>query len=422
MKITKSTRPIGIKIVNMDIKKFYSLFNNLSYWQTQLMNAKMMELYARVKGWRMDRSAYIEAKEKIKNSFIRASGVKEALGKWSANRKKILRGDISLPTFKNRRLFLWYQGFKLMRENENFYIDARLTDKRMDRTRLILLGLNKMEKKSPNQFLYLERIFSGEYKVGTIQLFKDNRKIFVRLPYTFILDIKNKLIPNRIMGVDLGIKCPAVCAFNDSFKRTYFEAEKIRLLKVKQDFESRRRKIQRQVTRKGNRESKGKEYKLFPLTKINKDWNDFRTTFNHQLSRKIIDFAVENQTGLIQLEDLTNSNKNNTLLGRRWPVGQLLFFIEYKAREKGIAMRRINPRYTSRRCSKCGFINENFSFDERKRKKFPDFECQICGMRFPADYNAAKNIAELNIEELIKKEEEESSLNIRAEESIIEVA
>lgn len=424
VKMIKSTRPIGIKVVNMNIKEFYSLFNNLSYWQTQLMNAKMMELYARVKGWQMNKSAYMEAKEKIKNSYIRASGVKEALSKWSANRKKIFRGDISLPTFKNKRLFLWNQGFKLIRENGNFYIDARLTDKKMDYTRLILLGLNKMEGKSPNQFLCLERIFSGEYKVGTIQLFKDNGKIFVRLPYTFTLDTKNKLIPNRVMGVDLGIKCPAVCAFNDSLKRTYFEAEKIRLLKMKQDFEARRRKIQRQVTQKEKRKGRGKEYKLFPLTRINKDWNNFRTTFNHQLSKKIVDFAIKNQVSLIQLEDLTRSNKNDTLLGHRWPVGQLLSFIEFKAKEEGIAIRRINPRYTSRRCSKCGFINENFSFDERKKRKFPDFECQVCGIKLPADYNAARNVAEPNIEELIRQAEkkEDDSLNIRAEESIIEVA
>lgn len=427
IKITKSTRPIGVKPLNISTKEFYALFNNLSYWQSQLMNAKITELYAKVKGWRMERSAYMEAKSKISNSYIRATGVKEALSKWhKGNRKKVLRGDISLPTFKNKRLFLWNQAFKLIRDNDNFYIDARLTDKRKDYTRLVLLGLNKMKAKSYGQFTCLEKIFSGEYKVGTIQFVKDGKYIFVRLPYSFILENDENSVIGRIMGVDLGVKTPAVCAFNDSFKREYFNAEGIRLLKVKQSYEGLRRKIQRQVTQKGNREGRGKEYKLSPLTKIKNKWNDFRSTFNHQLARKIVDYAISNQASLIQIEDLTKSrgDKKPTFLGRYWPVGQLLFFVEYKAKEAGIKTRRIGPQYTSQRCSHCGYINTDFNFKERAKRKFPDFECPICGVKLPADYNGAKNIAEVNIEELIKQKLEElegGSLVNRVEENTIEV-
>lgn len=431
--MTKTTRPIGVKVLNMPVKEFYIFFHKLSYWQAQIMNLKMNELYTQAKGWKdwkPEESTFIETKRIVQNSYIRVMANQEARKKWdSTTRKQVLRGDISLPTFKNKRLIIGNGGFKLLRENDNFYIDIRLTDKNKDYTRLILLGLNKMQWKSPGQFICLERIFSGEYKSKTAQLIQNGKYIYIRFPYTFTPEDRTKPIASRIMGVDLGIKTPAVCAFNDSFKREYFQTEGIRLLKVKSDTIGRYRKIQRQITQNGNREGRGKEYKLAPLVRIQGIWDNFRTTFNHQLSKKIIDFAVKNQVALIQIEDLTNGNKENSLLGRRWPIGQLLFSVEYKAKEVGIKTKKINPRYTSQRCSRCGFINKNFNFKERAKKKFPDFECLDCGVRLPADYNAAKNIATKDIEEIITKIKadtnqqklENSSLIDRVEENTVEV-
>ncbi len=52
-------------------------------------------------------------------------------------------------------------------------------------------------------------------------------------------------------------------------------------------------------------------------------------------------------------------------------------------------VRQINPAYTSRRCSKCGFTHE----DNRPHTKGKDeFGCLKYGYDIHADYNAAKNI------------------------------
>jgi len=70
--------------------------------------------------------------------------------------------------------------------------------------------------------------------------------------------------------------------------------------------------------------------------------------------------------------------------------------IKYKAEAVGIEVRMIDPKYTSQRCSKCGHIAEG------NRPTQAEFQCQQCGFKTNADYNAARNIATPGIEEIIK--------------------
>lgn len=73
--------------------------------------------------------------------------------------------------------------------------------------------------------------------------------------------------------------------------------------------------------------------------------------------------------------------------------------IEYKAKEFGIDIIYINPKYTSKRCSKCGCIhinNRNGKVDQAK------FECKVCNYKDNADINASKNISTPNIDKIIE--------------------
>ena len=60
-------------------------------------------------------------------------------------------------------------------------------------------------------------------------------------------------------------------------------------------------------------------------------------------------------------------------------------------------MVKIDPSYTSQRCSECGYIQNN-------RQNQSTFECQQCSFKVHADYNAAKNISVYNIEKVIQKQ------------------
>lgn len=61
------------------------------------------------------------------------------------------------------------------------------------------------------------------------------------------------------------------------------------------------------------------------------------------------------------------------------------FMLSYKCGEKGVEIVKVDPRYTSQRCSSCGQV-------EKKNRKGSLYECCHCGYVGHADVNAALNI------------------------------
>jgi putative transposase len=109
---------------------------------------------------------------------------------------------------------------------------------------------------------------------------------------------------------------------------------------------------------------------------------------NHKVSKKIVDIAEQSNSGikLEKLAEIRNSRKhgkqfNGTL--HSWSFYQLQTFLAYKAKLSGIPVVFVEPRNTSKECSRCG--NEG----TRQGKKF------VCpqGHVDHADANAGFNIA-----------------------------
>jgi transposase len=58
----------------------------------------------------------------------------------------------------------------------------------------------------------------------------------------------------------------------------------------------------------------------------------------------------------------------------------------HKAKLVGIPVLFVDPRDTSRRCSRCGHV------DKRSRVSQSGFRCCLCGYELNADLNAAENV------------------------------
>jgi transposase len=69
----------------------------------------------------------------------------------------------------------------------------------------------------------------------------------------------------------------------------------------------------------------------------------------------------------------------------RWAYGQLLFFIGYKAEAQGMSVIEVDPRNTSKGCSRCGHAAAG-------NRRGNLFRCQACGFTHHADSQAALNI------------------------------
>jgi len=184
-----------------------------------------------------------------------------------------------------------------------------------------------------------------------------------------------KLEPKQWLGVDLGVVNLAVTSDG-----TFFSGEQIDKSRVK--FANHRQRLQKRNTKSSRRK----------VRKIGHKESRFRKDINHRISKAIVCKAEGTSCG-IALEKLTHINKRTTVRreqrNRRlsWSFSQLRTFIEYKASEKGIPVKIVSAKNTSRGCSKCGHV------DKWNRKNQADFVCLKCGFSLNADYNAAINIS-----------------------------
>ena len=110
----------------------------------------------------------------------------------------------------------------------------------------------------------------------------------------------------------------------------------------------------------------------------------------HSVANGIVDEALEHDCAGIILEDLSDIREDLPFAQwhSEWAFRKLKDFVEHKAEYEGLFMDTIDPRNTSKRCNECGFVHDNNRHSET-------FECRRCGKQNHADYNAAKNVAEL---------------------------
>ena len=237
--------------------------------------------------------------------------------------------------------------------------------------------------------------------------------------------------PNTlVMGVDLGIKCPAVSYSTDGKVRFFGNGRENRYKRRK--FYARRKKLQ-------------KAKKLRAIKRVSDKEARFMRDRDHQVSRAIVNEAIRQGAKVISLEDLdgiregctkstpTRKSRKNAdkpkvdlvaknagesvqlelfsesetmtkkqrrkarklskkqIVARRknnrslnsWSFYRLAKFIEYKAALAGILVIPVDPYKTSQRCPSCG--KEHKAKDRR-------YECE-CGFHAHRDLVGAINIA-----------------------------
>lgn len=254
----------------------------------------------------------------------------------------------------------------------------------------------------------VERILSGQYDAGNSSLQEaKNGKIFLLLVVK-IPKQSNALDPNRVVGVDLGINIPLYAALNDNEYGGMSIGSREQFLKMRMRMVAQKRKLQRNLRHSTNG-GRGRSHKLQALERLEGKERNWVHLQNHIFSKNIIEFAVKNNAGVIQMERLTGfGHDRNDEVGdgfkfilRYWSFFELQSMIEYKAEAAGIEVRYIDPYHTSQTCSFCGhyekgqridqatFVCKNPECEKGKGKKRSDGT--YTGIN--ADWNAARNIA-----------------------------
>jgi len=207
-------------------------------------------------------------------------------------------------------------------------------------------------------------------KLGALRITKKNNKYVAQIS---IEKISHIIAGEVIMGVDLGLKVPAV-AVTSSGKTAFFGNGRENKF-VKRKHRSKRKKL-------------GKEKKTEAIKKLNDKEQRWMKDKDHKVSRQILNFAKENNVSVIRMEKLTNirstartSRKNEKNL-HTWSFYRLAQFIEYKAALAGIMVEYADPKYTSQSCPECKTLNK--AKDRR-------YKCS-CGYKSHRDRVGAINI------------------------------
>lgn len=183
------------------------------------------------------------------------------------------------------------------------------------------------------------------------------------------------------MGIDLGIKVPAVVYVRGRGTRFFGNGRTLRHRRRR--FYARRKKLQKAKKTRALRKSKGKE-------------SLWMKDINHKLARQIVTHAHEQGVGTIKIESLAGIRKSTTRTSRgaaarknnrmkhSWSFYQLTLFITYKAARLGIKVEQVDPAYTSQECPACS---------ARNKAQDRTYICAECGWMGHRDTVGAINIS-----------------------------
>lgn len=226
-----------------------------------------------------------------------------------------------------------------------------------------------------------QKLLEGK-KLGLLRITIKNGKLAACVQYEEAEEITYSN-NDKIMGIDIGLKCPAVSFDSNKRIRFYGNGRKNRYIRRK--FFQQRRKLQRKKKYRTIKRMKHKEQCIMKDS-------------NHKISRSIINEAVRQGVSVIKMERLKNIRKNitrkttrtsrkNNLRKRNrfvnsWSFGQLQNFIAYKAKLVGIRILYVNPKNTSKECPVCHTLN---------KAKDREYLC-ACGFHKHRDVVGAMNI------------------------------
>ena len=350
-------------------------------------------------------SGFVNDKFKIGNDLYSgncSTTVRTVCSEFNNSKSEFIKGDRSIISYKsNQPLDIHNKCIKVEYKNGEFKVRLKLLNRPAFKSRNFSnseISFRILVKDNSTKTI-LERCIDGIYGISASKLIYNQKKKqwFLNLSYSFEAKEISTLDKDKILGVDLGIALPICASVYGDFDRFTIKGGEIE--HFRKSIESRKRSLLQQGKVCGDgRIGHGIHTRNKPAYNIEDKIARFRDTANHKYSRALIDYAVKKGCGTIQMEMLKGITEEKDPFLKNWTYFDLQQKIEYKAKEKGIKVLYIAPKYTSRRCSKCGHI------DKDNRLTQANFACLKCGYKENADYNASQNIAIKDIDKKINEE------------------
>lgn len=290
--------------------------------------------------------------------------------------KKFFKGQCKYPKFKSKKHSI-----------PSFYQDnvkIRFTD-----THVKIEGFSMNKKKNKQKLNWIKLCEKG--RIPTNCKYMNPRFTYDGLYWYVSVGIEvnddTTLPSNEGIGIDLGIKNLAICSDNNTYKN-------INKTQTVKNLEKRKRRLQRSVSRRYEKNKKGASYcktsnlikREKELLKVIKRLTNIRQNYLHQTTSEI----VKTKQSYICMEDLNVSemmkNKHLSKAVQQQDFYEFRRQIEYKSAWNNIPV-VIADRFfpSSKLCSCCGSIKKDLKLSDRI------YKCE-CGNIIERDYQAALNL------------------------------
>ena len=278
--------------------------------------------------------------------------------------KRFFNGLASKPRFKSRK-----------KSKPSFYNDTSKLKTKEKSVLLEKVGWVKTNEKIPVGVKYTNPRISYDNKYWYISVGIEQEEIQEELT-----DVS--------LGIDLGLKELATCSDGTIFKNINksYSVRKI---------EKKLKRLQRQVSRKYEKNKKGKEYaktnNIIKLEKkiqqVHRKLANIRNNYLHQTTTSI----VKTKPYRVVIEDLNvkgmMKNKNLSDAIRKQGFYEFKRQLEYKCKFRGIELIVADRFYpSSKTCSQCGEIKKDLKLSDRV------YKCN-CGLIIDRDLNASINLS-----------------------------
>lgn len=293
--------------------------------------------------------------------------------------KNFFKGYVKFPRFKSKK----HSVPKFYQDNEKIqFID----------THVKVEGFATSKKKNKQKLNWIRLAEHG--RIPTDCKYYNPRIKYDGLNWYITVGIEYEdsvtLPSNEGIGIDLGIKDLAICSDGNTYKNIN-KSQKVKKL------EKRKRRLQRSISRKYEKNKKGGSYcKTSNIIKSEKELlklyhrlTNIRQNYLHQTTSEI----VKREPSFICIEDLNVSgmmkNRHLSKAIQQQKIYEFRRQIEYKSAWNNIQV-IIADRFfpSSKLCSCCGNIKNDLKLSDRI------YKCE-CGNVIDRDYQAALNLKDM---------------------------
>lgn len=290
--------------------------------------------------------------------------------------RDFFKGYTKFPRFKSKKYSIpkFYQdNVKIQFTDTHVKVEGFATSKKKNKQKLNWIRLAE-HGRIPTDCKY----YNPRFKYDGL-----NWWITVGIDY----EDSTTLSSNEGIGIDLGVKDLAICSDEHKYQNIN-KTQKIKKL------EKRKRRLQRSISRKYEKNKKGVSYcktsniikREKELLKLNHRLTNIRQNYLHQTTTEI----VKTKPSYIALEDLNvkgmMKNRHLSKAVQQQCFGEFRRQIEYKSAWNNIPV-IIADRFfpSSKLCSCCGNIKKDLKLSDRI------YKCE-CGNVIDRDYQAALNL------------------------------